>query len=101
MATRVWLTGVALLMFYGRLTCAKPVNDSLSEVCSKISFADSVLKFENSFCPADCVGGESGVTEVNQNLFFFLNCFYRVLYEFLSAGCFTCACPLCDLREPN
>lgn len=102
MATRVWLTGVALLMFYGRLTCAKPVNDSLSEACSKISFADSVLKFENSFCPADCVGGESGVTEGDEvSLQRALNMVHKSNNKYVAVLFYASWCPFSRACRPS
>ncbi|KAA8528285.1 hypothetical protein F0562_035640 [Nyssa sinensis] len=52
MATRVWETGLVLLLVFGRLTCAEPVKASLSGFCPISSVTDFILGgFRDSNCP--------------------------------------------------
>nr|DAD21967.1 TPA_asm: hypothetical protein HUJ06_023430 [Nelumbo nucifera] len=72
MATTVWQTGFALLLVFGRLTCAEPVRVSSVEVCPMPSLADYLL-LSRDLCVdsswlSNGAGDLIGVTERALNL---------------------------------
>ncbi|XP_043719788.1 5'-adenylylsulfate reductase-like 4 [Telopea speciosissima] len=113
MATRVWQTGILLLLVFGRVTCVEvePLrvpSSSSSAVCPVASFADLILQFQDLCWDPDWLsnGGFGGnfvsVTEGDEvSLQKALNLVHRNSHEYVSMLFYASWCPFSRTCRPT
>lgn len=102
--TRVWESGLVLLLVFGRLTCAEPDRVSSSSFCPPQSLTHSIFQFRDSICPSSDIQSShaSAVVEGDEvSLQRALNMVYRNTHDYVAVLFYASWCSFSGTFRPS